>query len=295
MDGIYFENDKGKQVFKEIIPTDQDIISLAEKIKIRVNRALSKKGLLEDNIDSFDNDKLQMDLLKTESIHNRVDKFQKPKQIGKLGDVPFNEFKGKKCAYNEGFSLHANVKILKNQRSSLEKLCRYISRGAVAKERISLGIDGNIILKLKTSYNDGTTHLEFTPEQFINRLITLIPPPRQNFIRYYGVFGARHKNRSEITKKPKNNKNKSNKKKTYRTPWAELLKRVFKYEVMYCDHCGTKLYLASTITSYSVCKKILNYLKIDSESINATSPRDPPEVSTFCEGTDFDSNQEYNW
>ena len=68
-----------------------------------------------------------------------------------------------------------------------------------AKERISLTKYGKVRLQLKKAYTDGTTHFEFTPEQFIKRLIALIPPPRQNFIRYFGVFGARHKNRRAIT------------------------------------------------------------------------------------------------
>jgi len=108
------------------------------------------------------------------------------------------------------------------------------------------------LLMSESVYSNGTTHLEFTPEQFIKRLIALIPPPRKNFIRYYGVFGSRHRNRNEITAKAKVKKEKPNKKIEYRTPWAELLKRVFKYEVSYCDHCGTKLRLVATITSHAV-------------------------------------------
>ena len=120
----------------------------------------------------------------------------------------------------------------------MERLCRYIARGTISKERVILTQNGNVRLKLKKAYTDGTTHYEFTPDQFIKRLIALIPPPRQNFIRYFGVFGARHKKRREITALARPKKEKKKKIATYRTPWADLLKRVFKYEVSYCDHCG---------------------------------------------------------
>jgi hypothetical protein len=188
------------------------------------------------------------------------------------------------------------VKILAHQRSALEKVCRYIARGAVPKERVSLTANGKVRLKLKNPYSDGTSHLQFTPEQFIKRLITLIPPPRQNFIRYYGVFGARHKNRTEITSKARPKKDKSKKQKIYRTPWAELLKRVFKYEVIYCDDCGTKLKLIATIISTSSCKKILDHLHIDSKEVTPESPRGPPEEFInfdFIQNDTF--NQESNW
>lgn len=139
---------------------------------------------------------------------------------------------------------------------------------------------GKVKLQLKTPYSDGTTHLEFTPDQFIKRIIALIPPPKQNLIRYIGVFGARHKKRSKITSLACPKKVKT-KKKVYRTPWSELLKYVFKYEVSNCDHCGTKLTLVATITSQNICQKILNHLGRPANEVIVRSPRAPPEVDCF--------------
>ena len=251
-----------------------------------------EENLVEDN----DLDLPELSLLKSESVQNKVDMYQKPRAIGKWGNAPFIEHTGRKYAYVDGFSLHANVKILAHRRSALERLCRYITRGAVAKERISLTSKGNVQLRLKRPYNDGTTHYQFTPEQFIKRLIALIPQPRQNFIRYYGVFGARHKNRKEITAKPKaNSKKGKSKKKIYRTPWAELLKRIYKYEVLNCDNCLGKLELVATITSIEICKKILNHLKLDSATVSVTAPRAPPSQYEDNIQDDDLFNQESNW
>ena len=154
------------------------------------------------------------------------------------------------------------------------------SERAIAKERITYEANGKVKLQLKTPFSDGTTHLEFSPDQFIKRIIALIPPPRQNLIRYIGVFGARHKKRAEITSLacPKKVKNK---KKVYRTPWSELLKYVFKYEVSNCDHCGTKLTLVATITSQKICQKILNHLGRPANEVIVRSPRAPPEADCF--------------
>ncbi|MFT5682060.1 MAG: hypothetical protein ACI8RZ_002978 [Myxococcota bacterium] len=55
----------------------------------------------------------------------------------------------RRCAVSEGFNLHAGVRIGRRQWSRLEKLCRYIARPPLAKERLSLREDGQIILKLK--------------------------------------------------------------------------------------------------------------------------------------------------
>lgn len=42
-----------------------------------------------------------------------------------------------------GFSLHAGVAARADQRQKLERLCRYISRPAIAEQRLSLTLNGN--------------------------------------------------------------------------------------------------------------------------------------------------------
>ena len=52
-------------------------------------------------------------------------KGQKVLYVGKLYDLPWEEFSGKRSSYIDGFSLHANVAIGAKNRSGLERLCRY--------------------------------------------------------------------------------------------------------------------------------------------------------------------------
>ena len=133
-DGVFYENSEGVEVFKEIIPTDNDIKGLVLKAKIRVNRAFKKRGYLglnlaeEIQVNETQQESFNLGLIKTESVQNRVGGFSKPRPIGKFKRSEFKEFKSRKCSACEGFSLHANVKILAHQRSALERLCRYISR-----------------------------------------------------------------------------------------------------------------------------------------------------------------------
>lgn len=58
-----------------------------------------------------------------------------------------------------GFSMHAGVACKSNQRKKLEHLCRYITRSAIAEQRLSLASNGNVIVPLTTPYNDGTSHV----------------------------------------------------------------------------------------------------------------------------------------
>jgi hypothetical protein len=58
-----------------------------------------------------------------------------------------------------GFSLHAAVRWRADQRAELEHLCRYITRPAIANERLKRNRAGQVVLQLKSPYKDGTTHI----------------------------------------------------------------------------------------------------------------------------------------
>ncbi|GEM_PF-1144754 len=63
----------------------------------------------------------------------------------------------------EGFSLHAKVRCAMNQRNKLERLCLYITRPAIANERLKRNSAGDIMLQLKSPYRYGTTHIVMSP------------------------------------------------------------------------------------------------------------------------------------
>ncbi len=65
----------------------------------------------------------------------------------------------------EGFPEAARA----DQPKKLERLCRYISRPAVSKKRLSLTAHGNVRYQLKRPYRDGTTHVIFGPLDFSKR------------------------------------------------------------------------------------------------------------------------------
>jgi hypothetical protein len=67
-------------------------------------------------------------------------------------------------------ALHAGVTAARHERRKLERLCRYITRPAIAEPRPSLTPHGNVRYQLKTPYRDGTTHIIFEPLDFMARL-----------------------------------------------------------------------------------------------------------------------------
>ena len=73
------------------------------------------------------------------------------------------EFKQNLCADISGFSLHAALRCGADDRQALEQLCRYITRPALANERVQTNAAGQVVLKLKTHWRDGTAHLLTSP------------------------------------------------------------------------------------------------------------------------------------
>ncbi len=110
------------------------------------------------------------------------------KKVLTLKTVPTHEehHGQQRCANEQGFSLHAEVRCAMNQRNKLEQLCRYITRPAIANERLELNSAGDVVLQLKSPYQDGTTHIVMTPLEFMQRLAALVPRPRLNLIRFHG-------------------------------------------------------------------------------------------------------------
>jgi len=75
-----------------------------------------------------------------------------------------------------------------DERQRLEQLCRYVTRPALANERVQINSAGHVVLKLKTAWRDGTTHIVMSPLEFMQRLAALVPRPRLHLIRFHGVL-----------------------------------------------------------------------------------------------------------
>ena len=50
-----------------------------------------------------------------------------------------------------------------------------------------------MLFKLESPWRDGTSHLRFESHELFERLASLVPRPRANFVRYQGVFAPNSK------------------------------------------------------------------------------------------------------
>ena len=204
-----------------------------------------------------------------------------------------------RVAKANGFSLHAGVSCEGHQKEKRERLCRYISRPAVAVPRLSLSSTGKVVYTLKTPYRDGTTQVAFEPVDFIARLAALVPKPRVNLTRYHGVLAPNHRWRGLVTPARRGKGVKSNSNTEVRTPaerhaamtWAQRLKRVFNIDIEVCSLCGGSVRVIACIEDQDVIDRILDHLR-QKERETPTRPllvpptRAPPGTLPLFAGKD---------
>jgi hypothetical protein len=66
------------------------------------------------------------------------------------------------------------VRVEVHDRRRLEQLCRYITRPALSDDRVQCNSAGQVELKLKTAWRDGTTHLVMSPLEFMQRQAAVV-------------------------------------------------------------------------------------------------------------------------
>ena len=124
---------------------------------------------------------------------------------------------------------------------ALERLCRYITRPALANEREQTNAAGQVVLKLKTASRDGTSHLVMSPLEFMQRLAALVARPRLHLIRFNGVLALNAKRLAQVVPQepdspaqaapPAECEATCAHHRQVRLSWGKLLKRVFEIDL----------------------------------------------------------------
>ena len=183
LDGVYIDSAHNPRLrFRWVkAPTRAELTHLTHTIAHRVARYLERQGLLERDAEyayltanSVDEDpESPMNQLLESSITYRIavgpQQGRKVFTLQTLPDCGSENLPSISLGETAGFSLHAGVATRANERTRLERLCRYITRPAVSTKRLSLTRNGQVRYELKTPWRNGTTHVIFEPLDFMFR------------------------------------------------------------------------------------------------------------------------------
>ena len=288
LDGIYIDGSRDHPVFRSVgPPTDAEVARAVKRVHRRVRRLMERRGFGPradpEEADALQHDQPLLAELYGASITGRVATGPRAgKRIVRVGDGPDSGKAagkpGRGCAMVEGFSMHAGVCVPARDRVRLERLLRYAARPPVSSERLSLLPDGRLLYRLKRRWSDGTTHVIYEPMELMERLAALVPPPRFNVTRYYGVLAPAAAFRRWIVPKKepsmvlthpgchpgvgshKTDSAKTDGKRGWQPrnySWAQLMMRVYALDVLACPRCGGRMRILCAINSPAAIQKIL--------------------------------------
>ena len=280
LDGAYTFDGPQPSFHRTPRPTPAELARLLHTIGKRVARRLERDGFLvrDPGHEHLDFEPAEaLDQLIGASIHYRIAIGPNAgKKALLLRTVPARPepFASTLLARQPGFSLHAATCCEANQRGKLEKLCRYITRPAIANERLSMNERGQVIVRFKRPFRDGTTHVVLDPLDFIARLAALAPRPRLNLTRFHGVFAPNCKHRQRIV--PRREPEQSEPGQPLAPmAWMQRLKRVFAIDIETCPKCGGTLRVIACIEGPDVIATILEHIRARDKD-EPSQPRAPP-------------------
>jgi Putative transposase len=201
LDGVYSQEAHGPRFHLVSAPDPKTLERLLNRLAERIIRRLSRDGLLLEDTDQPQAElglnretAGTLDQLNAASVRYRIAVGQvaggRTLTLKSPGLTRTDSTPKPFAANRDGFSLNCAVPCQPHQRDRLERLCRDITRPALCLDRLSVNSTGQIVYQLKNPFRDDTTHVLFTPADFIARLAALVPRPRANLTHYYGVFAA---------------------------------------------------------------------------------------------------------
>ena len=269
-DGVFDVEGAGQPRFVPIPPPrDEELVAILDRIVRRTAKAL----VGYDDLASEDDALAALQATEVDRRLRFPDPFRNQRHTASL----------------DGFSLHAGVRIHEHDREGLERLCRYAVRPPFALQRLSQGEDGQLVYRMKRP-RGGSLFLLLEPGELLARLATLVPPPRIHSVRYHGIFAPNSKARARVVPgsadapepmpSPPSSKPKANTgTRSYRVPWADLLKKVFAVDVLACPDCGGRLQIIAFIADDTVARRILLHLRLDSRGPTVARAQAPPDFS----------------
>ena len=253
LDGVYLHQGWAKPLSFLVLPAPRtiDVENILLRVRKRVMAILEAYGHFENGrLDELSLNEPLLASCTQSSLRSGTSKKDEPPPL-------------ERCADFDYFSLHANTRVRASERKRLEKLCRYVARPPVSNQLL-VELNGERVgYKLKRPWSDGTTMVVFKPHDFIQRLASMVPPPRSHQVRYHGVLASASSLRSFVV--PNRPRNPLVRRRTNYC-WAELMKRAFEIDVLECPQCKGPMRLIACIMERKAIREILGTVGMPGDS-----------------------------
>ena len=156
LDGVYVQEGKQVKFFPVKAPTNYQLQLLLQRIIRRTMRCLVRRNMLIEGtgqvyLTEQDPDDVLAPLQAAACTYRIAFGPRKGQKVLSLQTVPpgASEITSPRCVSDLGFSLHANTACGAQDCTTLERLCRYITRPPVATRRLSVDARGRVVYRYK--------------------------------------------------------------------------------------------------------------------------------------------------
>ncbi len=304
-DGVFAEDGAGKIVFHKLRPKDEDLARIAARIARKAAKLIAQldgEAIVPDSLDAVRAQAAQGEL------------------AIKIAPVERVEETAKRLVANvDGFSLQAARHLHENDRAGLEFLLRYVLRPPLSLERMRELPNGKILVGFKRPLASGTAAIELAPMTLMRRLASIVPPPGSHDTSYFGVFAAHSAWRKRLVRAVRKDPEDcrahpgweeheekvgtvpdvidpmfgredsldGEEREGSYIPWAELLKHVYRIDVLECP-CGGRREVKAHVKEPEKIREVLEHLGLWSEAPKAAKAREPPQPELFDRATESD-------
>ncbi len=179
LDGVFIETENGTLKFHQLgTPTTEEVVAVTMDVRKRVLKMLGRDSVSFEEEDGWNDDLLEefpaLAAASMASVHQliafgqragcRVSRLIDPTVEPTDGEV---ESRRKRHTRYQGFDLHVGAAVPGQDRHRLERLLRYLLRPPIAESRLKELPSGQILLKLKNRWRDGTMSIVFEPIEFL--------------------------------------------------------------------------------------------------------------------------------
>lgn len=202
-----------------------------------------------------------------------------------------------------GFSVDGSVRLHKNDSKGLERLLRYCARPIFASEKLQQLSNNLLIYKPDKQWksSNGQSYAQhpitLSPIEFIDKIATLVPPPRIHRHRYFGVLAPNSPYREQVTSHASqvlddgsitttdslketttesNDSSSTKKSSSSHYLWAILIARIYAVFPLVCPDCGGQMRIIVFIREKPIIHEILNSISEPTKPPVLSPPRAPP-------------------
>ncbi len=152
------------------------------------------------------------------------------------------------------------------------------------------GRPSHVAFSLKSVWSDGTYQIVLSPEELLEKLAALVPPPRLNLVRYHGVLAPNATDRAQIVPGPQpveetdigdSAAETTPAQRRHRLAWAVLLARVFQFDVTVCDRCGGPVKIVAALTDPGSIRRYLEGVGLPARAPPMIAPARPHAQQEF--------------